>query len=182
MTSIEMGSTMLVPLFANLIMDRFGIINTMCVSIACVCIRMCGYSFTYTSPPYPLFAYAALEFTVQLYFVTTIAYCSKIAPHYLTATAISMSSVMSWIVGMGVGSLISGLLVDLLNMREMFITMGIACSAFFLFYLVLYHLLIKSFEVDQNKKNEEEKTTATKSQTEEKLNENATARIVITRL
>ena len=64
-----------------------------------------------------------------------------------------------WIVGMGVGSLISGFLVDAYSIRIMFIIVGIAATSYFLLYCLLYQLVIKRFQVNQNVDDVEQKAS-----------------------
>jgi MFS family permease len=178
-------SCILVLPFAKFVMDHLGIMNTFCLSMFLWCGRISAYGLTYSSPPYPFLAYGAMEFCMQLNFVAIIAYSSVIAPQYLIATAISIGSVMCWILGMGVGSLLAGFLVETFNIRVMFIAVGIASSSFFLLYWMLYHLLIKQFEVHQNKEKEEDESSAnsaTKYQKEEQFEGNLTSIMVSTRL
>ena len=113
--------------------------------------RNVAYGLTYSSPPYPFIAYSAMEGFLNLYFVANISYMSVLAPQSLIATAISIGSVMTWIIGKGIGSLLAGIVVERYNIRVMFIIIGIAGSSFFFFYWILYHLVIKRFEVNQNR-------------------------------
>ena len=183
MNTISMLSTMVVPVFSKFIIDRLGIINTLCLSAAVVAVRICAFGLTYST--YPFLGYAALEFFFQLSFVANIAYIAVIAPHFLTATAISLGSVICWIVGMGLGSLLSAFLVEAFSIRVMFIIVGIATTSYYLLYCLLYQLVIKRFQVNQNIEDVEEKPSETfdeKTKEEKKFQENLSARMVMTRM
>ena len=146
--------------------------------------RLVAYALTYTSPPYPFIAYSAMEFLMNLYYVAVIDYSSVIAPQSLIATAISIGSVMCWIVGRGIGALLAGFVVEKYNMRVMFVVFGIGGSSFFFAYWILYHLVIKKYEVNQNKPNENT-APGNSEQTgwkEENSEINLTARPISTRL
>ena len=120
----------------------------------------------------------------NLYFVAVISYCSVIAPQSLIATAISIVSVLTWIVGQGVGAILAGVIIEKYNMRVMFVVFGIAGSSFFFAYWILYHLVIKRYEVNQNKTNEmntQESSEQTKVK-EDSSEINLTARMVSSRL
>jgi len=144
-------SPLLVLPFAKQIINYLGVMNTICWSMVFYIGRFVAYGLTYSSPPYPFIALGSMEFLANLYFVACINYCSVIAPQTLIATSISISSVMCWIVGQGLGALLAGVVVDRYNMRVMFVVFGIAGSAFFFCYWVLYHLVIKHYEVDHTK-------------------------------
>ena len=98
-----------------------------------------------------------------------------IAPQSLIATAISIGSVMCWIFGLGLGSILSGFLVDSYGIRIMLYVVGVAGICFFLFYLVLYHLVIKRFEVNQNLENQDDER-------DQKTEENGDGNVLSTRL
>merc|ERR1711915_559822 len=136
--------------FTKYILNYFGLINSICMSMILYIGRFIGYGLTYMTPPYIFLGLAAMECLAALYFVAVIDYCSVIAPQTLIATAISMVSVLTWIVGQGLGSLLAGVLVDNFNMRVMFIIYGAGISAIFAAYWVLYHLVIKKYEIHQN--------------------------------
>jgi len=174
------GSLLILP-FAKYALKYLGDMNTMCIFNIIWMLRLVAFGFTYSSPPYELIAYAALESVISLYFVAQIAYTSVVAPQSLIATAISFASVMLWIVGKGVGSILAGILVTTYNIRIMFIVFGVVGSSVILVYWVLYHLIIKKFEVHQNKE-KEENTAEEYEQTQTRNQINLTARIVSTRM
>ena len=161
-----------------------GHINTICLFQILFMSRLIGYGFTYSSPPYPFIAYAAMDSFFNIYMVAGISYSSVIAPQSLIATAISIGSVLCYVFGGGVGSLLAGVLVDRYNMRVMFIIFGIGGCSFFLVYWILYHLIIKRFEVDQNKDKDADTSEnhEQKNWKEENNGINLTARIMSTRL
>ena len=77
------------------------------------------------------------------------------------------------------------ILVEEFNIRVMLILVGIAGTAYFLLYCLLYQLVIKRFQVDQNTGNSQEKQSENsneKTQPEKFFSENLTARMVMTRL
>jgi len=143
-------SALLILPFSKYILKFIGLINTICLSMILYIGRFIGYGLTYQTPPYAFIGLAAMEFLVALYFVAQIDYCSVIAPRSLIATAISLVSVLTWIVGQGLGSLLAGVLVVKYNMRDMFILYGAGISSFFAVYWLLYHLIIKKYEINQN--------------------------------
>ena len=124
--------------------------------------RLVGIGLTYTTPPYPFIAYSAMEFLNNLFYVAVISYSSIIAPQSLIATAISIGSVMCWILGRGMGALLAGVVVARYNMRVMFVVFGVGGSIFFLAYWMLYHLLIKKYEIDHSKSSDSSITAKTK--------------------
>ena len=165
------GPLLVLP-FAKQIINYLGIMNTICWSMIIYIGRFVAYGLTYSSPPYPFIAYGAMEFLANLYFVAVISYSSVIAPQSLIATAISIGSVMCWIVGQGIGALLAGVLVEKYNMRVMFIVFGIAGSSFFLAYWIVYHLVIKKYEVNQNKANEKNKSGNSEKKEKENKRQN----------
>ena len=70
-------------------------------------------------------------------------------------------------------------------MRVMFVVFGIGGSAFFFCYWILYHLVIKHYEVDQNKKTDGstgQGDNIKEGEEEDKGEINLTRRIVSSRL
>ena len=70
--TISIVSTMVVPVLSKFIINRIGIINTLCLSAAVYSSRISIFGLTYST--YPFLAYAALEFFFQLTFVANIIY------------------------------------------------------------------------------------------------------------
>ena len=148
-------SCMIIMFFTRRITDRLGFINTYCIGMTMFSFKLVAYSLTYSSPAYPLIAINLLDVggPPGLTYVTTISYTAVIAPQSLIATAVSIGSVLCWIVGMSHGAFLSGFLVNNFGIRVMFRILGSAGVLFFLLYLVLYHTIIKNYEIDQNQKN-----------------------------
>merc|ERR1711915_908800 len=114
------------------------------------------YGLVYSSPPYILIAFGLLEFNLNIYFVSVINYSSVVAPQSLIATAITIGSVMCWIVGLSLGSFLSGFLVQTFGLRVMFYIVGVAGIIFFSLYIVIYHIVIKKYETNPSDESNED--------------------------
>lgn len=156
MNSSSITITILSMPFAKKIINYVGMMNTICLCMAIYCLRMIAYGLTYTSPPYPFIAFGGFNDVASSFtFVALITYTSVIAPQSLINTAISIGSVMCWIIGMSSGSLLSGLVVNEFSIRTMFYVFGTTGICYYMFYLILYHLVIRKYEINQNMGNKE---------------------------
>ena len=128
-------------------MRKFGHANTYCFSFFMVSVRSILWAFPFSSSlPYEFIAYGFLDMFRWLHMAAMVEYTGVIAPARLTATALALTSGLTWIVGSGLGALVSGQIMAVMGMRIMFIIFGIFGCCFSLFYWTMYHMIIKQFE------------------------------------
>jgi len=98
-------------------------------------------------PPYILILMSSIQgIAINVLWPAGVAYITSVAPQALTGTAISLMATVTWVVGKGVGSLLSGLLNNLFGTRQMFLMVGGALGAAAVIYCILYHSLLKRGE------------------------------------
>ena len=146
-------SAILMVLLANYLIKKLGPVNLACLSIFFLCGELVLVGLTTSTPPWEFIGYHALAGVFPLLWCSVIAYCSRIAPATLTATAISLCATLVWIAGKGVGTLLAGFLIDKFSLSTMFLIIGGNGMVSSILYWAAYHTYLKKKEVtkDSNK-------------------------------
>ena len=79
-------------------------------------------------------------------YVGVVGYVPKIAPNHLRAAVLGMCTTSIFVLGKGIGALISGIVSDHLGVRMTLKIFGFSSMGYFLFYFILYHCVIKHKE------------------------------------
>ena len=145
----QISGILILP-FAKFLIKKIGSVNMICISMIILCGQLVLVGLTHSNPPWEFIGYKAMDGFFPLMWVSVVIYSGKIAPAALTATAISLCSTIIWIAGKGVGTLLSGLLINKLSISLTFIIVGSFCSLCSMLYWVVYHLILKKYELNHH--------------------------------
>ncbi len=90
-------------------------------------------------------------------YVGVVGYVPKIAPNHLRAAVLGMCTTSIFVLGKGIGALVSGIVSDHLGVRTTLKIFGFSTMGYFVFYFVLYHTVVKHKESsleNKDKKND----------------------------
>ena len=157
-TSGQVSGILILPM-VNFLIKKLGAVNMICAAIIFICTKLVLVGITTSSPPWQFIGYYALDGCFPLLWCAFIAYVGKIAPSALTATAISLGSTIIWIAGKGVGTFLSGYLIERYSLQMMFVIVGANGITSTVVYWMIYHMFLKKRELnhenDEKRKSEE---------------------------
>jgi len=137
--TITTGALVSIPFlfYADAIIDRFGQINIIILSLIMYGVRYVGYSFITCA--WYAFPFEALEvFTFNLLRVASSKYVREQAPPGTLASLTGLSTGAHFGFGKGVGALVGGVLRDQTNTSTAFRIFGILAFAFGLLYATFH--------------------------------------------
>merc|ERR1712126_144091 len=144
-TSLGLVSDITQAFLIGYFQHKIGNIHLVLIAKVANGIKMFLWTIIWSDPPYEILGYAVLS-TYSIMWIGNVGYVSEVAPMNLIGTALGMSSTCLWVVGKGIGTVLSGLIAERVGLRNMFRVFSAVSIGSAVVYFILHHTCLKFTE------------------------------------